>query len=146
MKPKVLEPTKELGGIWGIYMSEREGQNIGLIRSVWRASKFWVLKLIEIVILLVYYTIPFGFSLCWHFRVNIFYIYYHFVWRGIADEGSLPEMRIWTIVLIKPELNWCIHLSRSLFLYLNIDSQKYHDAKKMANYFRKFLQLLFQNL
>ena len=34
-----------------------------LVRSVLRASKFSVLKLTEIVILLVYYTIPFGFSL-----------------------------------------------------------------------------------
>ena len=34
---------------------------------VLRASKLSVLKLIEIVILWVYYTIPFGFSLFWHF-------------------------------------------------------------------------------
>ena len=32
-----------------------------------RASNFSVLKLIEIVILWVYYTIPFGFSLFWYF-------------------------------------------------------------------------------
>ena len=37
-----------------------------LVRSVLRASKFAVLKLTEIVILWVYYTIPFGFSLFWH--------------------------------------------------------------------------------
>ena len=29
------------------------------------------------------------------------------------------EMRIWSILLIKSELKWCIHLSRSLFLYFN---------------------------
>ena len=34
-----------------------------LVRSVLRASKFSVLKLTEIVILWVYYTIPIGFSL-----------------------------------------------------------------------------------
>ena len=34
-----------------------------LIRSVWRASKFSELKFTEIVILWVYYTIPFDFSL-----------------------------------------------------------------------------------
>ena len=33
-------------------------------------------------------------------------------------EGSVPEMRIWPILLIKFDLKWCIHLSRSLFLYL----------------------------
>ena len=29
-------------------------------------------------------------------------------------------MRIWSILLIKSDLKWCIHLSRSLFLYLRI--------------------------
>ena len=43
-----------------------------LIRSFLRASKFSALKLIEIVILFVYYTIPFGFSLFRHFRAIIF--------------------------------------------------------------------------
>ena len=35
----------------------------------------------------------------------------------ITDEGSVPEMRIWSILLIKSDLKWCIHLSKSLFLY-----------------------------
>ena len=35
-----------------------------------------------------------------------------------TDEGSLPEMRIWSILLIISDLKWCIHLSRNLFLYL----------------------------
>ena len=29
----------------------------------------------------------------------------------------VPEMRIWSILLIKSDSKWCIHLSRSLFLY-----------------------------
>ena len=66
----------------------------------------------------VYYTIPFGFSLFWHFRVNIF-ISNHFVWRRITDEGPLSEMRIWSILLIKSDLKWCIHLSRISF-YITI--------------------------
>ena len=37
----------------------------------------------------------------------------------ITDEGSVPEMRIWSILLIKSVLKWCIHLSRRLFLYFN---------------------------
>ena len=41
----------------------------------------------------------------------------YFVWSRINDEGSLPEMRIWSIFFIKSDLKWCIHLSRSLFLY-----------------------------
>ena len=36
---------------------------------------------------------------------------------GITAEGSLPEMRIWSILLINSYLKWCINLSRSLFLY-----------------------------
>ena len=37
----------------------------------------------------------------------------------ITDEGSLPEMRIWYILLIKSDLKWFIHLGRSLFIYFN---------------------------
>ena len=37
----------------------------------------------------------------------------------ITDEGSVPEMRIWSILLIKSNLKWGIPLSRSLFLYFN---------------------------
>ena len=33
----------------------------------------------------------------------------------ITDEGSVPEMRIWSISLIQSDLKWCIHLSRGLF-------------------------------
>ena len=43
----------------------------------------------------------------------------YFVWLRITDEGSVPEMRIWSILLIKSDLKWCILLRRSLFLYFN---------------------------
>ena len=70
-----------------------------LIRSVWRASKFSVfLKFIEIVILWVYYTIPFGISLFWHFLVITFQLFELHVWLRITDEGSVPEMRMVHIV------------------------------------------------
>ena len=36
-----------------------------------------------------------------------------------TDEGSVPEMRIWSILLIKSDLKWCIRLSRSVFLCFN---------------------------
>ena len=91
-----------------------------LIRSVLRASKFPVSKLIEILILWVYYTIPFGFSLF------LALLRHHFptfetnpFWLRITDEGSVPEMRIWSILLIKSDLKWCINLGRSPFLYFN---------------------------
>ena len=36
----------------------------------------------------------------------------------ITDEGSIPEMRIWSILEIKSDLKWCILLSSRLYLYL----------------------------
>ena len=78
-----------------------------LIRNVLRASKFSVLKLIEIVIVWVYDTIPFGFSLFWHFWASTCNFWNYFVWLRITDEGSVPEMRIWPILLIKSDfLSW----------------------------------------
>ena len=43
----------------------------------------------------------------------------------MTDEGSLPELRIWSILLIKSDLKWCIYLSRGLFLYLHIKYEVY---------------------
>ena len=40
--------------------------------------------------------------------------------RDICDEGPLPEMRIWYILLIKSGLKLCIHLGRSIFSFLNV--------------------------
>ena len=42
----------------------------------------------------------------------------YFVWLRITDEVSVPEMSIWSILSIKAGIKWCIHLSRSLFLYI----------------------------
>ena len=61
-------------------------------------NKFSDLKLIEIVILWVYYTIPNGFSLFRHFLGITFHLFKYFVWLRITDEGSVPEMRIWSIL------------------------------------------------
>ena len=72
-----------------------------LIRSVWRASKFSVLKLNGIVTLWVYYTIAFDFSLFRHFWASLFNFLDNFLWLRITDDGSVPEMRIWSILLIK---------------------------------------------
>ena len=59
-----------------------------LVRSVLRASKFSVLKLTEIVILWVYYTIPFCFSLFGTFWASVFnFLLKYFVWLRITDEG-----------------------------------------------------------
>ena len=58
-------------------------------------------KLIEIVILWVYYTIPFGLSLFRHFLVIACQLFIPYVRLRITDEGSVPEMRIWSILLIQ---------------------------------------------
>ena len=90
-----------------------------LMWSVLRASKLSVLKLIEIVISWVYYTILLAWASFGTFWPLFFNFFNYFLWLSITDEGSVPEMRILSILLIKSDLKWCIHLSRSLYLYTN---------------------------
>ena len=82
-----------------------------LIRSFLRASKFSVLKFIEIVILWIYYMAsllaPASFGT---FVTSLLNFLNYFVWLRITDEGSVPEMRIWPILLMKSDLKWCIDL------------------------------------
>ena len=65
----------------------------------------------------VYYTIPFGLSFFQYFLALFFNLFNYFLCLMITDEGSIPEMRIWSILLIKSDLKWCIHLGRSLFIF-----------------------------
>ena len=52
---------------------------------------------------------------------------YYFVWLRITDEGCyVPEMRIWSILLIKSNWKWCIRLNRNLF-YISSISEKIID-------------------
>ena len=44
------------------------------------------------------------------FWALFFNFFNYFLWLRITDEGSIPEMRIWSILLIKSDLKWCIHL------------------------------------
>ena len=74
------------------------------------------------IILWVCYTIPFGFGLFRHIWASFFNFLNYFAWLRITDEGSVPEMRVWSILLIKSYLKWCIHFSRSLFLYITCTS------------------------
>ena len=41
----------------------------------------------------------------WHFLVIAFQLFILHVWLRITDEGSVPEMCIWSILLIKSDLN-----------------------------------------
>ena len=89
-----------------------------LIRSVLRASKFSVLKFIEIVILWIYYMVSlFASASIGTFVTSLFNFLNYYVWLIITDEGSVPEMRIWSILLMKSDIKWSIHLD--LFLYFN---------------------------
>ena len=115
-----------------------------LIRSVLEHQNFPCSKLIEIVILWVYYTIPFGFSLLRYFWDIVFPILNYFVWQRITDEGSVPEMRIWSILWIKSVLKWCIHLSRSLFFIFQLPGEchcwwtKESPRAHVAKFFGRF--------
>ena len=57
---------------------------------------------------------PFWLQLIWRFW-DIDFKLLKLLLRN-TDEGSVPEMRIWSILLIKSDLKLCIHLSKSLFL------------------------------
>ena len=43
--------------------------------------------------------IPFGFSLLRHFGTTLFNFWNYFLWLRITNEGSVPKMRIWSILL-----------------------------------------------
>ena len=60
---------------------------------------------------------PFSLYLDLELLGHQFSILNYFLWLRITDKGSVPEMRIWSILLIESDLKWCIHLSRSLFSY-----------------------------
>ena len=65
------------------------------------------------------YAIPFGFTLFGQFLAYIFNFLIYFLWLRITEEGSVSEMRIWSVSLVKSDLKWCILLSRSLFFNIN---------------------------
>ena len=87
-----------------------------LFRSVLRASKFSVLKFIEIVILWINYMTSLLASASFGtFVTSLLNFLNYIVWLRITDEGSVPEMRIWSIFLMKSDLKLCIHL---IFFFL----------------------------
>ena len=54
--------------------------------------------------------------ICYYQKICLNY----FIRLRITDEGSVPEISIWSILLIKSDLKWCIHLSRCLFYIRNV--------------------------
>ena len=55
----------------------------------------------------------------WHFRLSLFTALNHIIWLRISDEGSVTEMRILSILLIKSDLKWCILQVEVSFLNFN---------------------------
>ena len=84
---------------WG-HMKPSSTVDFGRFVAFGEHKTFPCLKLIEIVILLVYYTIHFGFSLFFALFGHFFSIFLIQVWLRITDEDAVPEMRIWSISLI----------------------------------------------
>ena len=97
-----------------------------------------IYAIIEIVILRVYYTIFVGISLFWHFLGITFQLLKLLFWLRITDEGSLPEMRIWSILLIKYELNGVyilVEVSFYIFtLHIKTEDQNLTDVPEFFRY------------
>ena len=53
------------------------------------------------------------------FGASLFIFLNYSVWLRITDEGSIPEMLIWSILLINSGLKWCMHLGGGLFSCFN---------------------------
>ena len=91
---------------------------LGWIRRHWH--NFPCLKLIEIVIVWVHFTIPFRCNFFLDFGASYLTFIQHFVWLRITDEGSITEMRIWLLLLIQSDFKQnrstegCSKLKRSV--------------------------------
>ena len=99
-----------------------------LNRSVLRASKFSVLKLTEIVI--CGFITPSLLALaCFDtYWASLFNFLNYFIWPRITDGGSVPEMRIWSILLITSDLNGLYILEVSFYV-LNV----LHNAHQLIS-------------
>ena len=84
---------------------------------------------------------------------NHFNFWNSFVWLRITDEGSLPDMRIWSILWIKSALKLCIHLSKSPFWYVikhsetafsNSNVKYFWSIKNSSEFIEKFRLRNFQ--
>ena len=103
-----------------------------LICSDLRASKYAVLKLIEIVIVWVSYTIPFGFSFFRHFWGIIFPLFDYFLWLRITDEGSIPECAYGPYCYLNPILHGVYILVEVSFYISNFGIDAICESNKSA--------------
>ena len=73
------------------------------------------------------------------FGTSICNFWNYFVWPRITDDGSVPEMRILSILILRSDLKWFIDLRRSLFFIFQLfceynywwasESRRAHVAK-----------------
>ena len=128
LKPILFAPNDRI--IWqavALWITKRRAKwlmstpyvmQITELRVKFHGLQFSVIKIVSIVYLLVYYTIPFGFHVFLYFWGVTFHLFNWLFLLWITDDGYVPEMCICSILLIKSDLKWCIHLTRSLFSYL----------------------------
>ena len=61
---------------------------------------------------------PFWLSACLDtFGITLSNFWNYFVWLRITDEGSLPEMRVWSILLINPNENGVYILVETFLIF-----------------------------
>ena len=75
-----------------------------LMRSVLRVLNVQCLTFIEIVILWVYLSSPFSSTLFLALFGITSHILNYFAWLKITDDGSISEMRIWSIFKVQSDL------------------------------------------
>ena len=80
---------------------EKYHENHIYIAKRFESIKIFCVKLIEIVILWVYYTISFSFSLFRHFWGITFQLFKKLPLAKDHWRGSVPVMRIWSILLME---------------------------------------------
>ena len=94
-----------------------------LIPSVLRASKLSVFKINWNCKFVGLFHYPFRLQLDLALLTHHFSTFNNYiVWLSlrITDEGSVHEKGMWSILFIKSDLKFCIHISRSIFLYVNV--------------------------
>ena len=90
-----------------------------LIRSILRVSRFSTFKINSNCNAVSLLHHPFLASTCSGIIFVSHWIFYNTCWLRITDDGLIPEIRIWSMVLIQSDYFCvCIHFNRSPFLYL----------------------------
>ena len=80
-------------------------------------------------------------------KIVILYSYLIILYIRKSGHGALvilldpviPEMRIWSILLIKSDLKWCIHLSRSLYLSKPVLYSRYSKHSEVSSHLHYIL-------